>query len=150
MSATPAASLSGAWIARVSLWATAVFCVTSVGAAVWSALRAPAFIVDLVLFGAGCVAFLWAYLRAIGRSRTMSISLNGLFLLGDAVAPTGIAYRLRLLLAVQVVVALVTAGVRPFTALAFGVLVPMFGLGMMALWAATYGRFRPRADVSQQ
>lgn len=102
-----------------------------------------AFAVDLALFGAGCVVFVWAYFRAIGRSRRESITLNGLFLLGDSVAPIMVARRLRLMLAVQVIAALVTASVRPFTTLAFGVLVPMFGLGMMALWAALHGRFEP-------
>jgi hypothetical protein len=45
---------------------------------------------------------------------------------------------------VQVVVAVAVASVRPFTALAFSVLVPMLGLGLMALWAARHGRFPPK------
>lgn len=136
------------WIVRVSAWGTAVFSVTSVVATVWSGMIAAALAVDLALFAAGCLALLGGYLRAIGRSRRESISLNGLFFLGDAVAPPAVVRSLRLLLAVQVVVALVTAGIRPFTALAFGVLVPTFGLGMMALWAAIYGRFGPREEIS--
>jgi hypothetical protein len=136
------------WIVRVSAWGTAVFSVTSVVATVWSAMLAVALAVDLALFAAGCLALLGGYLRAIERSRRESISLNGLFFLGDAVAPPPVVRNLRLLLAAQVVVALVTAGIRPFTALAFGVLVPTFGLGMMALWAAIYGRFGPREEIS--
>jgi hypothetical protein len=35
-------------------------------------------------------------------------------------------------------------------ALAFGILVPMFGLAMNALWAVRHGRFGPRLDKSVQ
>jgi hypothetical protein len=45
---------------------------------------------------------------------------------------------------VQTVVGVGVAAARPFTALAFSVLVPMFGLGMMALWGARHGTFTPR------
>ena len=34
----------------------------------------------------------------------------------------------------------------PFTSLAFGVLVPMFGLAQAGLWGARYGRFDSRFD----
>jgi hypothetical protein len=135
------------WIVRVSAWSTAVFTISSIGATAWQRAIPVALAVDLALFAAGCGALLGGYLRAIGRSRRESISLNGLFFLGDDVAPRPVVRSLRLLLAVQVVVALVTAGIRPFTALAFGVLVPTFGLGMMALWAAIHGQFGPREGV---
>ena len=54
-------------------------------------------------------------------------------------------------LAVQVVAALVGASVgvvglqhNELNALAFGVLVPMFGIGMNGAWAARYGSYGPR------
>jgi hypothetical protein len=47
-------------------------------------------------------------------------------------------------LAVQVIVGFVTASARPFTTLAFGVLVPMFGGGCNGLWGARHGSFGPR------
>ena len=40
--------------------------------------------------------------------------------------------------------AVATAAARPFTPLAFGVLAPMFGLGVMGLWGAKFGTFPPR------
>jgi hypothetical protein len=46
--------------------------------------------------------------------------------------------------AVQLVVSLVVASIRPFTAVAFAILVPMFGIGMMGLWSARHGSFPPR------
>ena len=36
--------------------------------------------------------------------------------------------------------------IRPFTPLAFGILVPMLGLGLIALWGARHGTFPARAD----
>jgi len=39
---------------------------------------------------------------------------------------------------------LVTASVRPFTGLAFGILVPTYGLGLVGLWAVRLGEFPPR------
>ena len=100
--------------------------------------------VALALFAIGCAAFLAGYARAIQRSRTEEISVTGLYLLAGPAVPGPVKLRLGLLLAVQVVVALVTAGVRTFTPLAFGVLVPVFGLGLNGLWAARHGRFPPR------
>ena len=47
---------------------------------------------------------------------------------------------------IQTVVGLATASVRPFTSLAFGTLVPIFGIGMMGLWTARNGEFEPTDD----
>jgi hypothetical protein len=44
----------------------------------------------------------------------------------------------------------VAAGIRPYTAVAFGVLAPMFGLGLNGLFAATYGRFPDRTGTPQE
>jgi hypothetical protein len=105
--------------------------------------------VALVLFSIGCAAFLAGYARAIQRSRSEEISVTGLFLLAGPAVPGPVKLRLGLLLAVQIVVALLTAGIRTFTPLAFGVLVPVFGLGLNGLWAARHGRFPPRRTDSR-
>jgi hypothetical protein len=129
-------------ICRVAIWATGVFVVASVLAAAWPDTFLPLSVpVDLALFAAGCGAFLWAYALAIGRSRYETIAMGGLFFLGEGVAPPDVTRLLRGALGVQVVVAVTAAAVRPFTALAFSVLVPMLGLGLMTLWAARHGRF---------
>jgi hypothetical protein len=47
-------------------------------------------------------------------------------------------------LAAQVAVAVLTASVRPYTTLAFGTLVPVYGLGLCGLWAARHGSFGSR------
>ncbi|MCY7300065.1 MAG: hypothetical protein LH616_12745, partial [Ilumatobacteraceae bacterium] len=56
-------------------------------------------------------------------------------------------------LAAQVVAALVGAGIgvaglkeNQLNALAFGGLVPMFGIGMNGAWAARYGSYGPRVN----
>jgi hypothetical protein len=133
-------------ICRVALWATGVFVVASALAAAWPDTFMPLSVpIDLVLFVAGCGAFLWAYAVAVGRSRYETVTMSGLFFLGEGVAPPDVTRLLRGVLGVQVVVAVAAASARPFTALAFSVLVPMLGLGLMALWAARHGRFPAKA-----
>ena len=73
------------------------------------------------------------------------LSVAGVFFLSGS-APAPVRRALLGDLTVQVVVALATATARPYTPLAFGVLVPVFGLGMCGLWGATAGRFPPRGD----
>ena len=134
----------GQAIITVSWWGTALFAVTAVGATMWSDLRLPAAVVALTLFAIGCVVFLVAFAIAVARSTTDAIGIGGLYFLAGS-APPGVRRSLMGALAVQVAVALVTASIRIFTSLAFGVLVPIFGLGQAGLWAARYGRFDRRA-----
>jgi hypothetical protein len=142
------ARIGGQAIVRFDVAATAVFTIVSaLAAAVPDPVQYVLVPLDLVLFTVGCGAFLWAYAVAIGRSRYEALTMAGVFFPGDDVAPPQVARALRLALAVQVVVAVVVAAVRPFTALAFGVLVPMLGLGLMALWAARHGRFPAKAGA---
>ena len=138
---------SGEGLVRLDTWATAVFTVVSAAAAlVPDPLEYVAVPVDLVLFVAGCVTFLWAYAVAIGRSRYEALTMGGVFFLADRVAPARVTRVFRLLLGVQVVVAVGAAAARPFTAVAFAVLVPVLGLGLMALWGARHGLFAAKPD----
>lgn len=141
----------GEGIVQLDVWATVVFTVVSVAAAALpDPLEYLSVPLDLMLFAIGCGAFLWAYAVAIGRSRYEAVTMAGVFFLGDQVAPARVTRTLRLALAAQSVVAVAVAAARPFTALAFGVLVPMLGLGLMALWGARHGRFpaKPDADTT--
>jgi hypothetical protein len=120
---------------------TAVFVVTAVAAAISPDLfRWPALTVAIALFAIGCVVFLWAFAIAVERSRIVAIGIGGLYFLAGS-APKRVQAHLMGSLAVQVVVAIVTASVRVFTSLAFGILVPVFGLGMAGLWGARHGAF---------
>jgi hypothetical protein len=96
------------------------------------------------MFAVGTAALLWAYARGISRSRTDLVDIPGLFLLSGPVAPVPTRRVFRLALAVQVVVVVAAASARPFTEVAFGILAPMYGLGLMGLWGARYGTFPER------
>jgi hypothetical protein len=126
--------------------ATAVFVVVAAAAAAFpDTFELAAAVVALVLFAIGIVVFFLGFLIGVDRSRTEEVSVVGLYLLTGGVAPVPVKRWLLGLLALQVVVALVTAVVQPFTALAFGILVPMFGLAITGRWAAEYGAFDARA-----
>lgn len=100
-------------------------------------------VVACALFAVGCAAFLWAYAVGVSRSRDEQVTLAGLFF-GAGSVPREIAFRLRMALVVQVVAAGAAASIRPFTDLAFAVLAPIFGLGMLSLWSARHGTYPPR------
>ena len=103
-------------------------------------------VVSGVLFVVGVVGFLWGYATGVVRSREEQVTLGGLFFLAGT-APKVVRFRLRLALLVQVVVAVVVAAVRPYTEVAFIVLAPMYGLGLLAMWGARYGRFSHKDDT---
>ena len=136
----------GRGIIAVSWTGTALLATTAViAAATPEVFEAVSVAVALVPFVLGCGAFLWAYGIAVSRSRRETLSVVGVFLLAGA--PTDVRLHLLGSLGAQVVIALATASVRPFTGLAFGVLVPMFGLGFAGLWGARYGSFPARRDA---
>jgi len=131
---------------------TAVFVVITVLAVVVfnSPLRRLVAIVDLVLFAIGVATFIWGYFSAVQRSRSDEISVAGLFLLIDGVASKSVMRVMNSALAIQVTVGLGGAIIRRSTdgvagsTLAFGVLVPLLGLGLNGLWASKYGSFGKR------
>ena len=152
-------SMKGSLIIKVNLVMTVVFVVASVVAAV--AFNQPwktvAVVVSLFCFAIGITVFLWGYWTAVQRSRTDEISVAAMYFLVDGAAPSSVAKILNSTLAVQVVVAIATAISRSSTdgkagsTLAFGILVPMMGLGFNGLWASIHGSFSPRrsADGAQ-
>lgn len=136
--------MTGAGIVRASWAGTTAFVVTATLAAAVSSLDLVALVVALVLFVAGTGAFTAAFVTAVRRSRTEEIVVPSLFFLQGS-APPAVRRLLFASLAVEVVCAFVTAAVRPNTSLAFGILAPMYGLGLAGLWAARHGAFPPRA-----
>lgn len=139
-------------IVRSNMVITAVFTVLTIVAA-WlftPGLRGMIVAVDLALFAIGCFAFIWSYFSAVQRSRSDEISVAGLFVLIGGVAPRRITMSMNSCLATQVIVGLIGAIVRGSTdgragsTLAFGVLVPIFGLGLNGLWSSRLGVFPPR------
>lgn len=134
----------GEGVIRLSWALTALFCVAA-GAATLApgSLGRPVAALDVVLFAGGVVAFAGAYFRAISRSRYHKITVTGVFLLAGT-APASVRRSLLGALAVQALVAVITASIRLYTPVAFGVLVPVLGLGLAGWWGSRYGEFPPR------
>lgn len=144
MTTVPERAASWGGTERVATVVTVVFTLVQIGAVVApdGAAALVAVTWSLLLFVAGSAAFLWAIVVAAGRSRDEQVTIAGVVWLTGS-APRSVARILRGALIVQSVVALVTAGIRPFSAVAFGCLAPMFGLGMLALHGARSGTFAP-------
>lgn len=126
-------------------WAgTVAFSVAAVAATVVPDLLAvPAAVVAVALFLVGCVAFLWSFGKAVVRSRTEEIAVTSLYFLAGS-APRAVRRSLLAAVVVESAVAVVTASIRPYTPVAFGILVPVYGLGLCGVWAASHGTFPPR------
>ena len=106
-------------------------------------MAVPIAVVSLGLLAVGCAAMLWAFRRALQRSRYELIGVGGLYFLAGC-APRSVQFSMMAALASEVVVALAAASVRPFTASAFGILVPVYALGLSGAWGARHGTFPPR------
>jgi hypothetical protein len=141
-------SREGGSIIRLDLAGTIVFGVAAIIAVLFPVGFGPLFAgLSLLLFAVGVIAFLWSYGVAVSRSRSDLMGIGGLYFLADSAAKR-VQLQLRGMFAAQCVVAIAAAAVRPFTAVAFGVLVPMFGLGLMGLWGARHGVFPRRTPES--
>ncbi len=138
----------GRWVMRLCAFGTVGFAATSVSAAVSpDSLELLNVIYSLILFAAGCVAFLWAFLVSAGRSRLEKLSVAGIYFLAGS-APSRVSWYFRILLFAMLCLAFTTAAIRPFTSLAFGVLAPMFIMGLTGLWGARWGTF-PANNLSR-
>jgi hypothetical protein len=129
-------------VVRPAVWGTVAFAVVSVMGMTGGDGVAPFVIVfDVILLALGILAFVRTLLVAAERSRTEELSVAGIWFLTGA--PTPIRVWLLGALALQVVIGFVGGAVDPEPG-AFGVLVPVFGLGLCGLWAVRSGSFPPR------
>jgi ABC-type enterobactin transport system permease subunit len=146
------------YLLRVNLGLTVLFLITTIVAAVvfTPATRAAGVAVDLVLFGVGVAAFIWGYFSAVQRSRVDEISVASLYFLSGQVANKQVQKTMNGCLIAQLVIGLAGAIARSSTdgkagsTLAFGVLVPLLGLGLNGLWASQFGTFTPRDQPDRQ
>jgi hypothetical protein len=132
--------ISASWAGTAALAVTAIAADVSPGTG-WAV---PLVVISLALFAGGSAAMVWSYAIAVGRSRTDEIAVAGLYFLAGGAAAPDVRRSLLGSLAAQCVIAFAAAAVRPFTAAAFALLGPVWGLGITGLWAARYGRFAPR------
>lgn len=140
---------------RINVIGTGLFVVTaSVAAVIFTPIfRTLGVVVALMLFATGVATFIWGYFTAVQRSRYSYISVASLFFLLGDVASRKVRWIMNGCLAVQGSCGLLTAIARTSTdgrsgsTLAFGVLVPLFGIGMNGLWASRHGAFSPLNDT---
>lgn len=139
------ATIQGPGILTADIVGTAALAVVSVvtGVVADNATEVASLVVAGALFLGGCVAFALGFWRALGRSRTEVVDLAGIFWLTGS-APADVARRLRGLLVVQSLVAVASvAAVRP----PFGVMAPVWGIGLITLWASRHATFPARPGV---
>ena len=97
-------------------------------------------VVSGLLFLGGSVAFAGGFLVAVGRSRTEEIHLAGLFYL-TGTAPREARRAMLGLWFVQIATATVSVmTVSP----PWGVMAPVWGVGLLTLWSARHGVFPAR------
>lgn len=140
----PAGNEAGQGLVNASFLGTGALLVVGVaGTLAPDELGEVTAVVSGILFAVGVVAFLYGYAAGVVRSRDEQVTLGGLFFLSGT-APKVVRFRLRLALLAQTAVAVAAASIRPFTEVAFAVLAPMLGLGLMAAWGAKHGVFHPK------
>ena len=136
--------MTGERILGAATWSTVVLGVAATVAVVWTETMAvPYAVLGILAFLAGCSAFIWSFAIALGRSRSEELSVAGLYFLTGS-APKAVQRRLLGALVAQSVIVIAAAAAEPFTAVAFGVLAPMLGLGLIGQWGARYGTFPER------
>jgi hypothetical protein len=129
-------------VVRPAVWGTVAFAVVSlVGVTGGSGAAAFVIVFDVILFALGVLAFVRTLLVAAERSRTEELSVAGIWFLAGA--PTPIRVWLLGALAAQIVIGLAAGMAQPEPG-AFGVLVPVYGLGLCGLWSVRSGTFPPR------
>ncbi|MBM3729723.1 MAG: hypothetical protein FJW44_02725 [Actinobacteria bacterium] len=144
-------------IVRFNLVASVFFAVVAIISAVLfdDVFRVVIVVVSLALFAVGVAGFLVGFFAAVQRSREREISVSQLFFLTGEVAPRDVRVPMLVALLLQTAAGIAAAIARPTTdgktgsVLAFGVLVPMLGLGLNGLWASRHGTFVERARPGQ-
>ena len=106
---------------------------------VYAVFSSALFVVGIFLFGLG-------FWNGVQRSRTELVTLSGLLAASRSNVSSSALRLLWGAVLAQSVIGGVAAGLRPFTQQAFGLLVPMFGIGLAALWGSRHGRFHLRDD----
>jgi hypothetical protein len=149
--------ISASPIVCFNLLASVLFAVVAVVSAIIfdDVFRVVIVVVSLALFAVGVAAFLVGFFAAVQRSRESEISVSQLFFLTAETAPRNVKVPMLAALSVQTVVGIAAAIARPTTdgkagsVLAFGVLVPMLGLGLNGLWASRHGIFGDRGRPAE-
>ena len=134
-------------IVRASLLSTAAFGALSLATYLLDGSLDRTFsVVCAVLFVAGTLLLGLGMWNGIQRSRIEEVTLTGLLSVDKSHVPGSIRNALWLSIVLQVALSLLFASLRPFTEQAFGLLVPMVGLGFAGLWGSRFAEFHARSD----
>jgi len=136
----------GRGIVLASWIGDALFAVTAIPVALGvDAFDDPAVVVALVLFFASLVVWCWALgLAAVRTTRGDDVQVWSLFLLEGPV-PARVRWLLYGSVAVSLAITVASASANPF-----GVLVPMYPLGLVGLWGARHGVYPPRKSMPRR
>ncbi len=123
---------------------TAMFAIANVLGLIAIDTFAPVVVgLSVVMFAAGTILFFVAYARAVGRSRTETLGVGGIYFLSGS-APESVRRSFMASFAIQCGIVVVVIALKPFTSLVLGALAPLYGLGCSGAWGARYGWFPPR------
>lgn len=136
------------WVGTVTFATTSIVAAVGLRNAPTTSSQEVATAVALGLFGLGCVGFMVAIVLGAQRSRTASMGIAGWFLLVGS-SPRRVRWLLLGSTTAQLVVGIATASARPFTTLAFGTLVWVYGLAICGIWGALHGCFDPRPEATR-
>ncbi|CAN5644617.1 hypothetical protein BH10ACT1_BH10ACT1_41690 [soil metagenome] len=142
LTGSPWSTAPGAAILKVDLAGTVALLLVTVLASAWETKLTDIanLAVSGFLFLGGCVAFALGFVPAANRSRTELVDLAGLFYLTGS-APRAVRRVLLGLWFAQIAIAAASViAVRP----PFGVMAPVWGIGLLPLWAARHAVFPPR------
>ena len=136
----------GQAILNWSWFGTVVFCVAAIPATIWpSWFQWPFMAVSMGMFLAGTVLLAWALWIAVQRSRYFVVGIGGLFFTVGS-APVQVQKILLSSLCFEVVVGFLAATLRIYTPVTFGILAPVWALGLTSLWCARFGSFEVRQN----
>jgi hypothetical protein len=137
---------SGRGIIVASWLGDLLFAATAIPVALGvNTLDDPAVVLALVLFFASLVVWFWALgLATVRTTRGDDVQVWSLFLLEGRV-PARVRWHLYGSFVVCLAVTVATASANPF-----GVLVPMYPLGLVGLWGARHGVYPPRRTMPRR
>lgn len=103
-------------------------------------------IASSLLFAIGAGLCFLGFWNGLQRSRTEQVTLPGLLAISSSHVPTNERNLVWGAIAAQTVIAVAGASLRPFTPQAFGLLVPLFGIGLATLFGSREADFFERDD----
>lgn len=137
--------MRGRAIIRSSWIGNLTFAATAIPAAFVDSLDPVAVVTALALFAVSLPVWVWAFAVAVVRSsQGDDIAVGNLFLF-EGRAPKDVRRHLFGALGVCLVITAATASADPF-----GVLVPMLPIGLIGLWGARHGEYRPRPGTEPE